>query len=742
MQKMTELLKKLNIAFGKQPDLLVMLCLAFVMLVVALAVNYVVNYSIATFTSDKYVNNWEYVYTNQEQENFMGELETANSRTPMSREKIGSYLHMRTKLKESDTNRTLVIQTDHSPIKITIDGDEVYNNHYGDSEYVGNTYNAVVISPSNDEKLVEVSMRLPFSAEVSASLSLDGGHPAFSMSGGIIFAIVLAIISVAVLAFAFIMRIVKHRKTQLSIMFFLLFVYTATVLTTALSHSSYLLNFPQFYNITIAMTNLCIAVFLFAVMWILKIRTKKMWFYLFVYITLSLLVIPVNMVSLLNLAVCVSCAFGVLIIISLANMNRRLLNRRIQYTKSNYFMLITLAMFYMLGSGMFFSLRYRTSFRYCTLIGAFLFVCFMLATFISRGIFYQNPQETTKTIRSYDNCVKMIAELIKNVLQADNEIEMSKIVADGICDFCRTLSKESENKEIAFSVLLKDMSNYRKIYSTPSCGDINCLAIENRCLDNGHFCLFSETYFDFVMLKNDEPFIIFHFENIRDGLDLFFEGILDTIVSCVNAAVSKFLNSKNFLQAQEDIFVKLALDVETASGNNSDHLENVRFNTKTILETMGYPQTICDTVSKAAMLHDIGKIAIPYEINNKKGLLSEDERKIIKNHTMYGYDILSVFSGEFLGIASIIAKEHHEEYDGSGYRGIAGEQINEYARVVSVADVLDALTSRRSYKEPWSFEAAVDYINEESGKMFDPKVVSALHECLDKIRSRVTEKIR
>ena len=109
---------------------------------------------------------------------------------------------------------------------------------------------------------------------------------------------------------------------------------------------------------------------------------------------------------------------------------------------------------------------------------------------------------------------------------------------------------------------------------------------------------------------------------------------------------------------------------------------------------------------------------------------------------MYGYDILSVFSGEFLGIASIIAKEHHEEYDGSGYRGIAGEQINEYARVVSVADVLDALTSRRSYKEPWSFEAAVDYINEESGKMFDPKVVSALHECLDKIRSRVTEKIR
>ena len=94
------------------------------------------------------------------------------------------------------------------------------------------------------------------------------------------------------------------------------------------------------------------------------------------------------------------------------------------------------------------------------------------------------------------------------------------------------------------------------------------------------------------------------------------------------------------------------------------------------------------------MLHDIGKIAIPYEINNKKGLLSEEERKIIKNHTMYGYDILSVFSGEFMEIASIIAKEHHEEYDGSGYRGIAGEQINEYARVVSVADKASQQTAR------------------------------------------------
>lgn len=155
---------------------------------------------------------------------------------------------------------------------------------------------------------------------------------------------------------------------------------------------------------------------------------------------------------------------------------------------------------------------------------------------------------------------------------------------------------------------------------------------------------------------------------------------------------------------------------------------------------MDYPEHICEVVSGAAMLHDIGKIAIPQMITNKSGLLTETERSIMKSHTDFGYIILSAFEEEFMQAAAVIAKDHHEQYDGRGYGGLKGDEIHEYARVVTVADVFDALTTQRSYKEAWSLDAAVEYINANSGKIFDPKVVSALNGCLDEITERYREK--
>ena len=155
---------------------------------------------------------------------------------------------------------------------------------------------------------------------------------------------------------------------------------------------------------------------------------------------------------------------------------------------------------------------------------------------------------------------------------------------------------------------------------------------------------------------------------------------------------------------------------------------------------MGYPQKICSTVAAAAMLHDIGKTAIPTEITNKTGLLSESERETIKEHTEYGRRLLSVFDGEFMRCAAEIAAEHHERWDGKGYNGIAGENINEYARIVTVADTIDALTTKRSYKDAWQVDNVVDYIDSNSGTMYDPAVVEAMHGCIDEIKAKVAEK--
>ena len=139
-------------------------------------------------------------------------------------------------------------------------------------------------------------------------------------------------------------------------------------------------------------------------------------------------------------------------------------------------------------------------------------------------------------------------------------------------------------------------------------------------------------------------------------------------------------------------------------------------------------------IGYASMLHDIGKIVIPEELVKKQGYLTEDEKNIMRVHAEYGYKILSCIDTEFMQLAGEIAYYHHEKYDGTGYYGKKGEDIPLSARIVSVADVFDALTSSRSYKTAWTDERAIEYLKENSGTSFDEKVVNAFLECFDTIR--------
>ena len=148
-----------------------------------------------------------------------------------------------------------------------------------------------------------------------------------------------------------------------------------------------------------------------------------------------------------------------------------------------------------------------------------------------------------------------------------------------------------------------------------------------------------------------------------------------------------------------------------------------------------YTQALCGSleihprrtqmIAAAAMLHDIGKVAIPREILLKNEKLTEQEYKEIRQHHHYGFRMLDGSQEPFMKLAARIALEHHEHLDGSGYLGLRGEEISLEARIVAVADVFDALTSPREYKQAWSFEQACSYIEEHSGVYYDPEVVWA-----------------
>jgi HD-GYP domain-containing protein (c-di-GMP phosphodiesterase class II) len=130
-------------------------------------------------------------------------------------------------------------------------------------------------------------------------------------------------------------------------------------------------------------------------------------------------------------------------------------------------------------------------------------------------------------------------------------------------------------------------------------------------------------------------------------------------------------------------------------------------------------------IARGAYLHDLGKIGIPDEILNKPGRLTQDEREVIETHPQLGYEIASGASGleETLGVIL----HHHERYDGGGYPlGLTGKEVPIEARVVTVADVWDALTSDRAYRKGWSAPEALAHIEAGRGTHFDPRVVDAM----------------
>lgn len=197
--------------------------------------------------------------------------------------------------------------------------------------------------------------------------------------------------------------------------------------------------------------------------------------------------------------------------------------------------------------------------------------------------------------------------------------------------------------------------------------------------------------------------------------------------------------TQELAQMQNALIIVLADIVESRDENTGAHVRKTARYTEIILNSLrkkGYynddltDQFISDVVHSAP-LHDVGKIQVPDAILNKPGRLTDEEFEIMKKHTIAGHNIISqaislVPNSGYLSEARNLAVYHHEKWDGTGYPyGLAGEDIPLSARVMAVADVFDALVSKRSYKEPFTFDEAMNIIREGSGKHFDPLVVEA-----------------
>ncbi len=199
----------------------------------------------------------------------------------------------------------------------------------------------------------------------------------------------------------------------------------------------------------------------------------------------------------------------------------------------------------------------------------------------------------------------------------------------------------------------------------------------------------------------------------------------------VKTVKSNYVTSLELIE--KEIISMFSAIMESESVETACHISRVANISKQLgrLESHLSPEEL-NTLCLTAPLYDIGKILIDGSILRKKGPLTDDEFASIKNHPTHAANIFEKSEQKLIKAAKIIAHQHHENYDGSGYpQGLKGDEIHIYARIVAIADVLDTVTHDRTYEEAWSFEKAAKYIIDLSGTKFDPRLVKIFHDHLE-----------
>lgn len=206
-------------------------------------------------------------------------------------------------------------------------------------------------------------------------------------------------------------------------------------------------------------------------------------------------------------------------------------------------------------------------------------------------------------------------------------------------------------------------------------------------------------------------------------------------IICIHYDVTELVNlNDEIVKTQYDILMSLGNAAEKKSKETGEHVKRVATYSKFLAEKYGLDTDQATLIYMAAPMHDIGKIAIPEHILHKPGSLEKDEMVIMQTHTIAGYEILNHSERPLMHLAAIIALQHHERFDGTGYpNSLVGDQIDIAARIVAIADVFDSLSNARVYKPAWEQEKVIAYFSEQSGKHFDPILVDLLLTNIDEI---------
>ena len=334
--------------------------------------------------------------------------------------------------------------------------------------------------------------------------------------------------------------------------------------------------------------------------------------------------------------------------------------------------------------------------------------------------------EATSTIEkmtSIDVFLSAILEQLISLLYLDESSEE----IDTSC-FIAAINKD-EYLDVAGSGKFKDASSdfifeetheqiYRLINIEPS--------ISQEFYDDGHYILYKPSKLSYCGIV-----LYLDIDEIDDAQD---KNMVRLFLEKATTVYENSSLSKEVEESQREIIFTISEIAEQRSNETGKHVKRVAMYSKLLAIALGLTDKEADSIYVASSMHDIGKMGTPDSVLKKPGKLTDEEMIVMKNHASIGHKMLHTSKRDIMQMSASIANEHHEKFDGSGYpNGLKGEEITLEARIVALADVFDALGSRRVYKEQWSLDNILEYIKDERGKHFDPQIVDKFFENIESV---------
>ncbi|PRM98019.1 HD family phosphohydrolase, partial [Aliarcobacter cryaerophilus] len=280
--------------------------------------------------------------------------------------------------------------------------------------------------------------------------------------------------------------------------------------------------------------------------------------------------------------------------------------------------------------------------------------------------------------------------------------------------------KNIEDKELILRNKILDVINQNKVYSSEIQKEIANLT--------SNFINFTYISILFLLLLIMCLIVILGYKVYKNvGLSV------DEIETKVKDGLNEITKLNEEIEnTQKEVVFTMGSIGESRSKETGNHVKRVAEYSKLLAIYYGLDEKEAEMLKQASPMHDIGKVAIPDAILNKPGRFDETEREIMNTHAALGYEMLKHSNRPLLKMAAIVANEHHEKWDGSGYpNGLKAENIHIYGRITALADVFDALGSHRVYKKAWDDEKIFNLFKEEKAKHFDPKLVDIFFEHLE-----------